>query len=410
MPDLCSMYNVESIRAEFPILQQTVHGRPLVYLDNAATTQKPRSVIQAIVNHYENNNSNVHRGNHTLSQRATDAFEATRGKLQRHLNAAFEHEIIYTTGTTGAINLVAHGFRSLLGPGDEVLVSQLEHHSNLVPWQMLAQHSGATLRYIPILPDGSLDLDEAQRLINPKTKLLAFNHISNALGTVNPVKQLTEWAHAVGACVLVDGAQGMAHRRVDVQALGVDFYTASAHKMYAPTGIGLLYGKTEWLEKLPPYQGGGEMIATVTMGQSTYAPLPFKFEAGTPNIEAVVGWGAAMDWVSALGMDALLAHESELMAYGTEQLTAIDGLVLFGTTADKAAVLSFGFANVHPYDLGTLLDQQGVAVRSGQHCAQPIMDYYGIPGTVRASFAAYSNHDDVDRLVAAINRAMRMLN
>ena len=403
------MIDFAALRKEFPILDQEVHGKPLVYLDNAATTQKPQAVIDAIVHYYGRINSNVHRGVHTLSQRATDAFEATRGKLQRLVNAEFEHEIIYTTGTTGSINLVAHGFRSLLSPGDEVVVSQLEHHSNLVPWQMLAQHTGATLRYIPILADGSLDLDEAQRLINPKTKLLAFNHISNALGTVNPVVKLTEWAHAVGACVVVDGAQGLPHRPVDVQAMGVDFYAGSAHKMYGPTGTGMLYGRTEWLEKLPPYQGGGEMISTVTMAQSTYAGLPFKFEAGTPNIEAVVGWGAALDWMNAIGMDALMAHEADLMAYGTERLKAIDGLVLFGTAPEKSAVLSFGFADLHPYDLGTLLDQQGIAVRTGQHCAQPIMDYYNIPGTVRASFAAYSSREDVDRLADGVERALRML-
>ena len=403
------MIDFAALRKEFPILDQEVHGKPLVYLDNAATTHKPQVVIDAIVHYYGQINSNVHRGVHTLSQRATDAFEATRGKLQRLVNAKHEHEIIYTTGTTGSINLVAHGFRSLIGPGDEVVVSQLEHHSNLVPWQMLAQHTGATLRYIPILTDGSLDLDEAQRLINPTTKLLAFNHISNALGTVNPVAKLTEWAHAVGACVVVDGAQGLPHRPVDVQAMGVDFYAGSAHKMYGPTGTGMLYGRTEWLEKLPPYQGGGEMISTVTMAQSTYAGLPFKFEAGTPNIEAVVGWGAALDWMNSVGMDALMAHEADLMAYGTERLTAIDGLVLFGTAPEKSAVLSFGFADLHPYDLGTLLDQQGIAVRTGQHCAQPIMDYYNIPGTVRASFAAYSSREDVDRLADGVERALRML-
>jgi cysteine desulfurase/selenocysteine lyase len=403
------MIDFAALRKEFPILDQEVHGKPLVYLDNAATTQKPQAVIDAIVHYYGQINSNVHRGVHTLSQRATDAFEATRGKLQRLVNAEFEHEIIYTTGTTGSINLVAHGFRSLLSPGDEVVVSQLEHHSNLVPWQMLAQHTGATLRYIPILADGSLDLDEAHRLINPKTKLLAFNHISNALGTVNPVAKLTEWAHAVGACVVVDGAQGLPHRPVDVQAMGVDFYAGSAHKMYGPTGTGMLYGRTEWLEKLPPYQGGGEMISSVTMAQSTYAGLPFKFEAGTPNIEAVVGWGAALDWMNAVGMDALMAHEADLMTYGTERLTAIDGLVLFGTAPEKSAVLSFGFADLHPYDLGTLLDQQGIAVRTGQHCTQPIMDYYNIPGTVRASFAAYSSREDVDRLADGVERALRML-
>ena len=403
------MTDFAALRKEFPILDQEMHGKPLVYLDNAATTQKPQAVIDAIVHYYGQINSNVHRGVHTLSQRATDAFEATRGKLQRLVNAEFEHEIIYTMGTTGSINLVAHGFRSLLGPGDEVVVSQLEHHSNLVPWQMLAQHTGATLRYIPILADGSLDLDEAQRLINPKTKLLAFNHISNALGTVNPVAKLTEWAHAVDACVVVDGAQGLPHRPVDVQAMGVDFYAGSAHKMYGPTGTGMLYGRTEWLEKLPPYQGGGEMISTVTMAQSTYAGLPFKFEAGTPNIEAVVGLGAALDWMNTVGMDALMAHESDLMTYGTERLTAIDGLVLFGTAPEKSAVLSFGFADLHPYDLGTLLDQQGIAVRTGQHCTQPIMDYFNIPGTVRASFAAYSSREDVDRLADGVERSLRML-
>ena len=344
------------IRSDFPILTRQVHGKSLVYLDNAATTQKPQAVIDALVGYYSGYNSNVHRGVHQLSQEATDAFEAVRRQLQEHLHAAESHEIILTKGTTDSLNLVAHGFRSILKPEDEIIVTQLEHHSNLVPWQMLAQHTGATLRYVPIDGRGVLDQTVYQSLLSERTKLVAFNHISNALGTINPVKAMTAAAHAVGAVVVVDGAQALPHCSVDVQDLDVDFYAGSAHKMYGPTGVGLLYGKTAWLETLPPYQGGGEMISEVAMEQSSYAGLPHKFEAGTPNIAGVIGWGAALSWMQQVGLEAIEAHEQALLAYGTERLLAIPGVKIYGVAPEKAAVLSFNVAGVHPYDVGTLLD------------------------------------------------------
>ena len=404
-----SIFDVEKIRKDFPILSRTVNGKPLIYLDNAATSQTPQQVIDVIVDYYSNYNANIHRGVHTLSQEATDKYENARQTIQQHFNAKHAHEIIFTSGTTHSINLVANGFTNFLTENDTILVSALEHHSNIVPWQMLCEKTKATLKVIPMTSEGDLDMVAYDELLLLNPKLVFVNHISNALGTINPIKEMIQKAHLVGAAILVDGAQACPHIKPDVQALDVDFYVTSGHKMCGPTGVGMLYAKESWLHKLPPYQGGGEMISTVTMAQSTYAGLPFKFEAGTPNIEAVVGWGAALDWMNAIGMDSLMAHESDLMTYGTERLTAIDGLVLFGTAPEKSAVLSFGFADLHPYDLGTLLDQQGIAVRTGQHCAQPIMDYYNIPGTVRASFAAYSSREDVDRLADGVERALRML-
>ena len=397
------------IRSDFPILTRQVHGKSLVYLDNAATTQKPQAVIDALVGYYSGYNSNVHRGVHQLSQEATDAFEAVRRQLQEHLHAAESHEIILTKGTTDSLNLVAHGFRSILKPEDEIIVTQLEHHSNLVPWQMLAQHTGATLRYVPIDGRGVLDQTVYQSLLSERTKLVAFNHISNALGTINPVKAMTAAAHAVGAVVVVDGAQALPHCSVDVQDLDVDFYAGSAHKMYGPTGVGLLYGKTAWLETLPPYQGGGEMISEVAMEQSSYAALPHKFEAGTPNIAGVIGWGAALSWMQQVGLEAIEAHEQALLAYGTERLLAIPGVKIYGVAPEKAAVLSFNVAGVHPYDVGTLLDQMGIAVRTGQHCTQPIMDCFGIPGTIRASLAAYTSREDLDALAHGLEKAIALL-
>lgn len=399
----------DKIRSDFPILTRQVHGKSLVYLDNAATTQKPQAVIDALVGYYSGYNSNVHRGVHQLSQEATDAFEAVRRQLQEHLHAAESHEIILTKGTTDSLNLVAHGFRSILKPEDEIIVTQLEHHSNLVPWQMLAQHTGATLRYVPIDGRGVLDQTVYQSLLSERTKLVAFNHISNALGTINPVKAMTAAAHAVGAVVVVDGAQALPHCSVDVQDLDVDFYAGSAHKMYGPTGVGLLYGKTAWLETLPPYQGGGEMISEVAMEQSSYAGLPHKFEAGTPNIAGVIGWGAALSWMQQVGLKAIEAHEQALLAYGTERLLAIPGVKIYGVAPEKAAVLSFNVAGVHPYDVGTLLDQMGIAVRTGQHCTQPIMDCFGIPGTIRASLAAYTSREDLDALAHGLEKAIALL-
>ena len=399
----------DKIRSDFPILTRQVHGKSLVYLDNAATTQKPQAVIDALVGYYSGYNSNVHRGVHQLSQEATDAFEAVRRQLQEHLHAAESHEIILTKGTTDSLNLVAHGFRSILKPEDEIIVTQLEHHSNLVPWQMLAQHTGATLRYVPIDGRGVLDQTVYQSLLSERTKLVAFNHISNALGTINPVKAMTAAAHAVGAVVVLDGAQALPHCSVDVQDLDVDFYAGSAHKMYGPTGVGLLYGKTAWLETLPPYQGGGEMISEVAMEQSSYAGLPHKFEAGTPNIAGVIGWGAALSWMQQVGLEAIEAHEQALLAYGTERLLAIPGVKIYGVAPEKAAVLSFNVAGVHPYDVGTLLDQMGIAVRTGQHCTQPIMDCFGIPGTIRASLAAYTSREDLDALAHGLEKAIALL-
>jgi cysteine desulfurase/selenocysteine lyase len=403
------MLDVSAIRKDFPILDRQVHGKPLVYFDNAATSQTPKQVVSAISDYYFGYNSNIHRGVHRLSQEATDAYEQARIKLQQHFNAAHAHEIILTSGTTHSINLVAHGFGALLKKGDEIIVSALEHHSNIVPWQMLCERTGAQLRVIPMLENGSLDLEAYTQLLNENTQLVFCNHVSNALGTVNPIEKIIEMAHGVNAAVLIDGAQAAPHIQADVQALDVDFYTVSAHKMCGPTGVGLLYGKESWLRKLPPYQGGGEMIAEVSFEKTTYADLPHKFEAGTPNIAGGIAFGAALDYMHAIGFEAIAEYEQELLDYATEQLSAIDGLRIYGTQHPKTAVISFNLEGVHPYDVGTILDQLGIAVRTGHHCAQPIMDFYQIPGTVRASFSFYNTKAEIDALVEGVKRAKAML-
>mgnify|MGYP003142677144 CR=1 FL=1 len=403
------MFDITSIRADFPILQREVNGKPLVYLDNAATSQKPQQVIDAIVDYYSRYNANIHRGVHTLSQEATDAYEIARKTIQEHFNIAHPYEVIFTAGTTHGINLVANGFASLLKKGDEVIVSALEHHSNIVPWQMLCEKTGAVLKVIPMTQEGTLAMDAYSDLLSEKTKLVFVNHISNALGTINPIEKIIDLAHQVGAAVLVDGAQACSHIKPDLTALDVDFYVTSAHKMCGPTGVGMLYGKEEWLKKLPPYQGGGEMISEVTFEKTTYADLPHKFEAGTPNICGGIAFGAAIEYLNHLGFDAIAAHEHALLEYATNELLAIDGLKIYGTGREKTSVISFNVENIHPYDIGTILDKLGIAVRTGHHCAQPIMEFYKIPGTVRASFAFYNTKEEVDQLVAGVKRAQQML-
>ncbi|HZH68934.1 MAG TPA: cysteine desulfurase [Flavobacteriaceae bacterium] len=402
-------FNVEAIRKDFPILNREVNGKPLVYFDNAATSQKPKAVVEAIADYYYNYNANIHRGVHTLSQEATDAYEAARKKIQKHFNAGHSHEIIFTSGTTHGINLVASGFRSLLQEGDELLVSAVEHHSNIVPWQMLCEHTGAVLSVIPMLEDGSLDMSAFDNLLSDKTKLVFLNHISNALGIINPIETIIDKAHQKGAAVLIDGAQAAAHLKTDLQVLDVDFYTVSAHKMCGPTGVGVLYGKEAWLKKLPPYQGGGEMIKEVTFEKTTYADLPHKFEAGTPNIAGGIAFGAAIDYLNSLGFDAIAAYENELLSYATKKLLEIEGLKIYGTNANKTSVVSFNIEGIHPYDIGTIVDKMGIAVRTGHHCAQPVMDFYKIPGTVRASFAFYNTFHEIDLLVEAVKKAQLML-
>jgi cysteine desulfurase/selenocysteine lyase len=402
-------YNVQAIREQFPILHQQVHGRPLVYLDNAATAQKPLAVIEAITHYYTKDNANVHRGVHTLSQRSTDAMEAVRADVCTHINAREVAEIIFTRGITDSINTVAFGMGAIIQAHQNVVITALEHHSNIVPWQMLCQRTGATLRYIPMNDKGELDLSTLDALVDENTAIVAFNHISNALGTINPVKTILSRAKAVGAWTLVDGAQSGPHAKVDVQDWDVDFFTLSSHKMYGPTGLGVLYGKRERLEVLPPYQGGGEMIATVTMEESTYAAIPHKFEAGTPHIEGIIGFGAALNYMNSVGIDAIAAHETALLDYATKTLSSIDGFRIIGTAANKASVLSFLVEGTHPYDLGVLLDQQGIAVRTGQHCTQPIMDQFCIAGTARASFAMYNTFEEIDLFKAALERAVTML-
>lgn len=403
------MFNVENIRKDFPILSRKVNGKPLVYFDNAATSQTPQQVIDVIVDYYSNYNANIHRGVHALSQEATDKYEAARKKIQTHFNAKFAREIIFTSGTTHGINLVANGFSSLLKKDDEIIVSALEHHSNIVPWQMLCERTGATLKVIPMNLDGELVMSEYDKLLSQNTKLVFVNHISNALGTINPIEYIIEKAHQVGAAVLVDGAQSCPHIKPDVQALDVDFYVASAHKMCGPTGQGMLYGKESWLKKLPPYQGGGEMIAEVTFEKTTYAELPHKFEAGTPNICGGIAFGAAIDYMNAIGFDAIATYEHELLEYATEKLLSIEGLKIYGTSKHKTSVVSFNLEGIHPYDVGTILDKLGIAVRTGHHCAQPIMDYFKIPGTVRASFAFYNTKAEIDLLVEGVKKAKMML-
>ncbi|MGB5667206.1 MAG: cysteine desulfurase [Maribacter sp.] len=402
-------FDIQAIRKDFPILNREVNGKPLVYFDNAATSQTPRQVIDTIVDYYSNYNANIHRGVHTLSQEATDKYEQARIKIQKHFNAANSDEIIFTSGTTHSINIVASGFSSIFKKGDEIIVSAMEHHSNIVPWQMLCERSGAVLKVIPMNQEGELILEEYYNLLSDKTKLVFCNHVSNALGTVNPIKKIIDAAHNVGAAVLIDGAQAAPHIIADFQQLDVDFYTVSAHKMCGPTGVGILYGKEEWLNKLPPYQGGGEMIAEVTFEKTTYAELPHKFEAGTPNICGVIAFGAALDYMNAIGFNNIAQYENELLRYATQELLKIEGLRIYGTAKHKTSVISFNIEGIHPYDIGSILDKLGIAVRTGHHCAQPIMDFYKIPGTVRASFSFYNTKEEIDVLVEGVKRAKTML-
>jgi cysteine desulfurase/selenocysteine lyase len=403
------MFDVNQLREDFPILSRKVNGQPLVYLDNAATSQTPRQVVEVISDYYYRYNANIHRGVHKLSQEATDAYEKARATIQNHFNAAHPHEIIFTAGTTESINCIASGYASLLKKGDELLISALEHHSNIVPWQMLCEKTGALLKVIPMTHQGTLDMNAFERLLNSKTQLVFVNHVSNALGTINPIQEIIDKAHQKGAIVLIDGAQASPHIKADVQALDVDYYVTSAHKLCGPTGVGMLYGKSALLNALPAYQGGGEMIATVTFEKTTYADLPHKFEAGTPNIAGGIAFGAALDYMNGIGIDRIASYEAELLAYATTALQRIEGLKIYGEAAEKTAVISFNVGSIHPYDIGSILDQMGIAVRTGHHCAQPIMDFYEIPGTIRASFSFYNTFEEIDRLEAGIRRAVAML-
>jgi len=399
-------FDVEAVRRDFPILHQLVHGQPLAYLDSAASAQRPTPVIEAVAEYYRHDHANVHRGVYELSQRATDAFEGAREKVRRFINARSTREVVFTRGTTEAINLVAQSWgRAELRSGDEILVTHMEHHANIVPWQMLCEQTGAVLKVIPMTPAGELDLDAARGLVGPRTRLLAFGHVSNALGTINPVAELVTLAKSVGALVLLDGAQGVPHMRVDMQALGCDFYAFSAHKMFGPTGIGVLWGREELLAAMPPWQGGGDMILAVSFEKTTYNELPWKFEAGTPHIAGAVGLGAAIDYLERLDMERVAAWEQELLEYGTAALGEIEGLRIIGTAPHKAAVISFVLDGVHPHDIGTIVDHAGVAIRTGHHCAMPVMEYYGVPATARASFAFYNTTAEIDRLVVALRHA-----
>jgi cysteine desulfurase/selenocysteine lyase len=402
--------DVESIRKDFPILNQTIYkGKPLVYLDNAATSQKPQQVIDRLVAYYQNENANVHRGVHYLSQTATDYYEGTRTKVKNWINAAHDHEVIYTSGTTHGINLVSYSFgEKYVQEGDEIIISAMEHHSNIVPWQLLCERKGASLKVIPMDKTGTLDLDAYKNLLTEKTKLVAIVHVSNSLGTINPVKEIVRLAHDAGAAVLVDGAQATPHAAVDVQDLDVDFYVFSGHKVFGPTGFGILYGKEKWLETMPPFLGGGDMIETVRFEGSTFAGLPHKFEAGTPNIADAIAMGAAIDYVQSVGFESIAAYEQELLAYGTEKLSQIEGIRFFGTSPKKASVISFLIGDIHPYDAGTILDRLGIAIRTGHHCTQPVMKYFQIPGTMRASFAFYNTKEEIDRLVEGIHEVKNM--
>ena len=402
-------FDVQAIRKDFPILNREVNGRPLVYFDNAATSQTPKQVIDVIADYYSRYNANIHRGVHTLSQEATDAYEKARETLRVHLNAKEASEIIFTSGTTHSINLVANGFQALLGPEDELLVSEMEHHSNIVPWQMLCEKTGSSLKVVPMNERGELNMEAFDELLNAQTKLVFCNHVSNALGSINPIEDIIKKAHGFGAAVLIDGAQAAPHFKADVQKLDVDFYTISAHKVCGPTGVGLLYGKRDWLEKLPPYQGGGEMIAEVSFEKTTYAGLPHKFEAGTPNIAGGIAFGASIDYMNAIGFEQIAAYEHELLIYATEQLRQIEGLRIIGEAENKASVISFNVGSIHPYDIGAILDKLGVAVRTGHHCAQPVMHHFQVPGTVRASFAFYNTKEEIDSLVEAVKKAVGML-
>ena len=403
------MFDIHKIRADFPILSRQVNGKPLVYFDNGATSQKPQVVIDAIATYYQEINANIHRGVHTLSQLATDAYEASRTKIQNHINAQFAHEVLFTSGTTHSVNLVANGFASILKAGDEVLVSALEHHSNIVPWQMLCEKTGAVLRVIPMNEKGELVMAEYDQLLSDKTKIVTVNHISNALGTINPIKYIIDKAHQFGAAVFIDGAQAVPHLKPNVQELDCDFYAFSGHKICGPTGTGILYGKEAWLNKLPPYQGGGEMIKEVTFEKTTYAELPHKFEAGTPNIAGGIVLGTAVDYMNSVGFDNIQKQELELLNYATEQLLAIEGLKIYGTAEEKTSVISFNIDGIHPYDIGTIVDKLGIAVRTGHHCAQPIMNFFEIPGTIRASFAFYNTKEEIDSMVEAVKKAKMML-
>lgn len=397
-------------RSDFPILDQLVYKKPLVYFDNAATTQKPKEVIDALSNYYETLNSNIHRGVHCLSQKATEEFEIARKCVQQFIHAAHDYEIVFTRGATESINLVASSFgRTFIEAGDEIIISEMEHHSNIVPWQFLCEDRGAVLKVLPFAENGELLLDQLESLITPRTKIVAVTHVSNTLGTINPVKQIIEIAHAHHLPVMIDGAQAVAHCPVDVQDLDCEFYCFSGHKMYGPMGIGVMYGKEEWLNRMKPYQGGGEMISNVTFEKTTYNELPFKFEAGTPAVGDVIGLRKAIEYMQSVGVQAIADYENELLQYGTEQLLQIDGLRIYGQSAHKAAVISFLVGNIHPYDMGVLLDHQGIAVRTGHHCTQPIMTHFNIPGTVRASFALYNTKEEIDTLVKGVIRAKDML-
>lgn len=402
--------DIQKVRADFPLLKREVNGKPLVYLDNGATTQKPKAVIDAITNYYSDMNSNVHRGVHYLSQISTDAFEVTRRKVQEFINAKDDFEVIITKGTTDSINLVASCYgKAFVKEGDEIIISAMEHHSNIVPWQMLCEEKGATLRVIPMNEHGELEIEVYKTLLSEKTKLVSVAYVSNALGTINPIKEIINLAHAKGVPVLIDAAQAIQHIAIDVQELDVDFLAFSGHKMYAPTGVGVLYGKKDLLNAMPPYQGGGDMIKDVTFEKTTYNELPFKFEAGTPNIEAGICLAAAIDYINELGIENIKAYEDDLLTYATQKIKEIPGVRIIGEAAKKSSVLSFIVDGVHPYDIGVILDKLGIAVRTGHHCAQPVMDQFGIPGTVRASLAVYNTQEDIDIFIAGLSRALNML-
>jgi len=409
LPKTIASLDVETLREDLPVLKQTVHGKPLVYLDSAATAQKPTVVVDAIRRFHEVDCANIHRGVHELSQRSTAAYEETRDKVRRFLRAKSNEELIFVRGTTEGINLVASSWgRKNVEAGDEIVITAMEHHSNIVPWQMLCEEKSARLRVIPMNQRGELILEEYEKLLNPRTKMVAFTHVSNALGTINPVRQMIQMAHHAGALALVDGAQSTPHIQVDVQALDADFYTMSGHKVFGPTGVGMLYGKLKLLEEMPPYQGGGDMIKVVTFEKTTYADLPYKFEAGTPNIAGGIGLGAALDYVNRIGIENIAAYEHQLLEYGTEKLSAIPGLRLIGTAREKASVLAFVMDGIHPHDIGTILDQQGIAVRTGHHCAQPVMDFFNVPATTRASLAFYNTFGEIDALVAGLHKVQEI--
>ena len=403
------MLNISKIRAQFPILSRKVNGQDLVYFDNGATTQKPQAVIDAEANYYANENSNVHRGVHFLSGLATDKFEETRITIQNFISAKHSHEIIFTKGTTDSINIVASGYRTLLNKGDEIIISELEHHSNIVPWQMCCEQSGATLKVIPLLDNGSLDMIAFENFLSENTKLVSVSHISNTLGTINPIEDIIEKSHSVGAKVLIDGAQAASHISLNMQSLGADFYCFSAHKMYGPTGVGVLYGKEDVLNELPPYQGGGEMIKEVSFKKTTYANLPHKFEAGTPNIAGVVAFKAAIDFITELGLSNIAKYEEELLQYATEEVLKIEGLKIYGTAKNKSGIISFNINELHPYDIGMIVDKIGIAIRTGHHCTQPIMERFNIPGTARISLAVYNTKEEIDICINALKKAKMML-